>query len=708
MTHIVCGQGAPATGATPSSAEESGAGVLQEVVVTAEKRSENLQKTPAAITAVSGTELQSLRIVTQRDLEVLAPSANFSQEGQNTIAYIRGVGTANDFPNSDPSVVTQVNQGYTPRPATGATLFDIDRVEILPGPQGTLYGRNAIGGVTNMTTRRPGATFGGEALFEVGNYAMTHEFAAADLPVSNELQFRIAANHEQNNGYLSNGFDDEDATAGRLTGLYKSDFGLSVFGTYTYYHDTGTGNASVQYPYVNASNPWQFPNTTAERGAYNQREFHHVVLNFDYAFADGITLTYIPTWFRMNNNQMEAQNGNSLPTSNDLLRLEPLSQYTNELRLAGDTGSLHWVGGLYQYWSDTHSQYLVITPGFVSIPPFDTVAIDSYNRENSYAAFTQVTDSLTDTLRVTGGLRYSSDQKSAHGFTAVTLFPPITPVEVPLPPAPYTFDRTWHNVDWKIGAEWDVAPRSMLYANVSSGYLEGGYSLVPSTPTFNNSYSPEKLIAFTLGIKNRFLDNRLEVNDEFFYYDYKDYQVSFYNVDIGTSVNYNEKRAEIYGNDLGIKFLLTRNDQIDLSVGLLSAYARDFKVPTGVPNTPLLDFDGYRLPDSPTATVTGGYQHVWTLNDGSSLTGRVQSHYDSGEWEIFSHPLNAYQPSTTKTDVTLSYEFAGGHWTVGLWAKNLENSARFVGPGTTTVPGINTVYIEAPRTYGARFALRFY
>jgi iron complex outermembrane recepter protein len=688
---------APEPGAQPE---------LGEVVVTAEKRSENLQKTPAAVTVVTGDDLTNDRITNARDLEEIAPSANFSIERQNMIAYIRGVGTANDFPNSDPSVVMQINQVYTPRSATGGSFFDIQNVEILPGPQGTLYGRNAIGGVVNVTTVRPGDEFGGEALIEAGNYSMTHEFAAVDLPVSSDLKFRIAANREQHSGYLSNGLDDEDATAVRVSMLCTPG-AFSAFVTYTYYHDGGYGDATVQFPYVNPSNPWYAPQDPYSRGALNQRDFYQASGTFDYKFDNGMTLSYIPGWVYLRLNQATPQNGNDPATSDNLLAFEPATQYTQELRLTGDNGPLRWVGGLYWYWDNTHSLYDIVEPGLADIGPFTTVDIDSENREQSYAAYTQLTYSITDAVRVTGGLRYSSDEKKAVGSTAVTLFPPIVPATTPLPPSDYTFDHTWHNVDWKLGIETDVSDRSMLYASVASGYLEGGYSLVPSTPTFSNEYQPEKLLAVTLGSKNRFLDNRLQINDELFYYNYKDYQVSFYNVTIGTSVNYNEKRAVIYGNDLSAKYLFTENDEIDATIGLLSAHALEFSVPTGVPGAPPDNFDGYRLPDSPAATATAGLQHTWRFANATSLLGRVQTHYDSGEWEIFYHPENTYQRASTKTDLVLTYTFANDRWNIGLWGKNLENTARFVGPATTSVPGINSVYMEAPRTYGVRVGAKF-
>jgi iron complex outermembrane recepter protein len=694
------------TDATPApNPEAASSNELQEVVVTAEKRSENLQKTPAAVTVVRGDQLVADRIENERDLEVLAPSANFSVERENTIAYLRGVGTANDYPNSDPSVVMQINQVYTPRSATSGALYDIQNVEVLPGPQGTLYGRNAIAGVINVTTVRPGDTFGGEAMMEAGNYSLTHEFAAINMPVTDDFKLRLAVNREQHGGYLTNGFDDEDSTAARLSALYDTG-ALSALLTYSYFHNAGVGDASVQYPFVKPSDPWYFPSDPSSRGAFNQRDTYQLSGTIDYKFSDNITLSYIPGWVYVRIKQNVGQNADPA-TSDNLYSFEPMTQYSQELRLAGDNGPVRWVGGLYWYWSNTHSIFDVVSPGLADLGPFSSVYIPTYNRDESYAAFSQVTYSLSDAVRLVGGLRFSSDLKRASGETAVTLYPPVVPATTPLPPSIYDFNHTWHNVDWKVGTEVDLTDTSMFYASVGSGYLEGGYSLVPSTATFNNTYQPEKLIAYTVGVKNRFFNNRLEVNDELFYYDYKNYQVSYINLQYGTSVDYNEKKARIYGNDLSLKFLVTAADEFDLSVGVLEAHAIDFEVPTGIVGQPPISFDGYRLPDAPVATVTAGLQHRWDISDASWVTGRVQTHYDSGEWEIFNHPANTYQGATTKTDLTLTYTFANGKWNISAWGKNLENTARVVAPATTSVPGINSVFVEPPRTYGLRIGAEF-
>jgi iron complex outermembrane receptor protein len=678
---------------------------LAQVVVTAEKHSENLQKAPAAVTVVTGDQLVAARIQDERALETIVPSANFSVERQNTVAYLRGVGTANDYPNSDPSVVMQVNQVYTPRSATAGALYDIQSVEILPGPQGTLYGRNAIGGVINVSTVLPGDTFSGEALIEGGNYSLTHEFAALNMPLTDDFKLRLAVNREQHSGYLSNGFDDEDSTAFRLSALYNPG-ALSALLTYSYYHNAGVGDASVQIPYVKPSDPWYFPSDPSSRDAFSQRDIYQLSGTIDYKLADGITLSYIPGWVYVRINQNNAQNVD-VATANTIYSFEPLTQYSQEFRVSGEDGPVRWVGGLYWYWGNTQSAYDLVFPGIEGVGPFSNVYIPATNREESYAAFSQITYSVTDTFRLEGGLRYSSDLKRADGATTVTLYPPAVPETTPLPTSYYDFDHTWHNVDWKVGAQFDLTDTSMMYANVGSGYLEGGYSLVPSTPTFNNIYQPEKLIAYTVGVKNRFFDNRLEVNDELFYYDYREYQVSYYNITYGTSVNYNAKKAAIYGNDLSLKFLISPNDSFDLGAGLLEAHAIDFQIPTGEDGAAPISFNGYRLPDSPVATVTAGLQHKWEFANASSLTGRVQTHYDSGEWETFNHLANTYQGATTKTDVTLTYTFADDKWNVGAWGKNLENAARFAAPGTTAVPGINSAFLEPPRTYGVRIGAKF-
>jgi iron complex outermembrane recepter protein len=229
---------------------------LEEIVVTAEKTSENLQKAPVAITVISGQQMVAQGATDIRSIDTLAPGIDIGDERDTTQIYIRGIGSEEDTGNTDPAVDVNLNEVYQPRNTTTSALYDIDRVEVLYGPQGTLYGRNAAGGVVNFSTKMPGDTLGGEASYETGNYALIHPFAAVDIPISDQLKTRVAVNFLEHSGYLSNGLDDQKSIAGRLTTLYTPTDNLSFLIIASAYHNSDLGNAVVNLPLFNPSQPW--------------------------------------------------------------------------------------------------------------------------------------------------------------------------------------------------------------------------------------------------------------------------------------------------------------------------------------------------------------------------------------------------------------------------------------------------------------------
>src|SRR5258708_38537387 len=195
--------GAPAGGTTESSTANSNS--LEEVVVTALKRAEHLQRTPGALTAVSADTLTHLGITDLRAMEDVIPSARFLEEGYSTDPFIRGVGQSQGWAAFDPAVATNFNGVYVPRDATDVPVFDAERIEVLPGPQGTLYGRSAAGGAVNIISKRPTDRYEAESIVEAGNYGLTHATAIGNVPVSDELSLRAAVDFNRRGGYQATG-----------------------------------------------------------------------------------------------------------------------------------------------------------------------------------------------------------------------------------------------------------------------------------------------------------------------------------------------------------------------------------------------------------------------------------------------------------------------------------------------------------------------
>jgi iron complex outermembrane recepter protein len=677
------------------SADDAGAGTaspqaLQEVVVTSQKYSQNLQKVPVAVTVATGSELVTQGISDVRGLGAVIPAISLGMDYVYTQIDIRGVGTNNDAPALDPAVAFNIDGVYQPKDfGTYGTLFDINRIEVLRGPQGTLYGRNTPGGSINVVTNRPVDQFEASGEIGIGNYNGRREFGVLNVPLSSDFYVRAAAEHVSHDGYLSSGFNDLKSTGARLEALYKPSNQFSLLVAGDYFQDRSLGaHTVIGLPFVDPANPWFDP--TSSFGAYSNFASWSTHAELDWTF-DSMTLTEIPSFKHVHFNTTDPVVGvfsTGIGTDNS---------YSNELRLASAAGSgspLKWVTGFYFYKETYFSYSDYFNPYFSSITTNPDIA------EKSWALFGQATYSITPTLSVTAGSRYSDDTKSATGQDQVF----IPAFSFPVNTIPDTFDDTWHHVDWKVGLNENLTPRSLLYASISTGYLEGGFNLGSSVGLLPN-FRPETLTAYAIGSKNRFLDDTLQINAEAFYYDYNNYIVSEYltaGAAAGDFALYNAAKTHIYGGEIETRWLASRHDLFNVSLSLLRATYTHFILP--VASNGISDFSGYTAMKAPAVGIQAGYRHTWDLGQYGSLQGIVQTHFESSYWTLFDHTPGSAQPSYTKTNLILGYFSPGGTWHIQAFCNNLENSAVIAtaAPPNSASGMVPWVHVQEPRTYGIR------
>ena len=695
-----------ALAADAASAGGPGSTSVGEVVVTAQKRVEDVQKVPLAVTPVAGRKLVDQGVTDVRELGQLVPAIVLGQDYVYTQIDIRGVGANNDAPALDPAVAFNIDGVYQARDyGTYGSFYDIDRVEVLRGPQGTLYGRNATGGSINLITNKPQQAFHAAVEEEVGDYGLIRSFAMLNIPLGDDLAVRAAFQQAKHDGYLSSGFNDENSYAGRLQALYRHDrFSLLLAGDF--FTDSSIGaHTVVGLPYLHPDDPWYDPLSVAAAKAAGGADSNfrswstHAQLDWD---LGGASLTDIPSYKHIHDYGADPVVGtNSSANNTD-------NSYSNELRLASDDAKspLKWVGGVYFFREDDKSvgSYFSNSPFF----SFNSVTTNPDIKEVSWAAFGQATYALQDNLRLTGGLRYSIDTKSATGQNQVFLafggpfFLSST--------TPDNFPRTtWDHLDWRVGVDYDLTSQTMLYANIATGYLEGGFNLgsqVGLLPNFN----PEKLLAYTVGAKNRFDDNRIQFNWEAFYYDYTDYIVSVYLTSgpaVGQFALFNTP-ARIYGGEMESIWRLSPDDVFNGNLALLHARYGTF-VQTFV-STGLTNLSGKTLEKAPTATIQAGYEHTFEMANGSAIKFGVQTHYDSSYWTLFDHTPGSKQPNYTKTNLTLTYQGPSNRWHVQGYVDNLEDSpviATAAPPNAASGGIVPWVHLEEPRTFGVRFGVNY-
>jgi iron complex outermembrane receptor protein len=669
-----------------AGSEAEGA-VLEEVVVTGQKRVESLQKTSAAITALGTEALVSAGVVDITAAQNLMPSVRFQSEGASTEIYIRGVGSTVDLPNVEPPTAFNFAGIYVPREGTSVGFYDIERIELLPGPQGTLYGRSALGGAVNVSFNRPTRELATNVLVEAGNYSLFHATLVQNVPLTDKVAVRGAFDYIKNDGYLTSGAYSRDDYAGRLSGLFEptDDVSIYLWGHVARKHgkpnnlvrkgaNGGTGDGD---PHAFETNdPWNDILAPGVPGPSDQH-YENAMLGGELtARLGGATLTYIPSYYFLDwASDYWIENVPAFLSAH-------YNQITNELRLAGAWNGWDWLAGLYQY--------SVRNSGFFTIGGFPISDVRE-NRLEGVAGFGQATYRWTDKLRLTFGGRVSKDKRSGAGFTSFG--------------EPFDASKHFDNVDWKIGVEYDVADRSMLYGVVQTGYQPGTYNTFPSTPSQSNIVKAADLTAYTLGIKNRFLGDRLQVNSEAFYYDYRNLFAQSTNLGTGLLTTFNAKKVEVYGNQLDLLLQATPDDRVNLSVGYLHARNLDFVIPAELDvGTSVRDFAGYQLQNAPDWTVSLGYQHDFRFA-GGYLRARADSRYESSYWAGYAHTRGTQQEPYIKTDASLTYYGSKG-WSAGLWIKNIENEP----VQAATAGGLGNwgaAFLEAPRTYGARVNVSF-
>jgi iron complex outermembrane receptor protein len=508
------------------------------------------------------------------------------------------------------------------------------------------------------------------------------------------LAMRAALQYSSHDGYLTSGFNDEDSLAGRLQALYKpnADISLLVAGDYFQDHSIGA-HTVIGLPYTKPSDPWF--DATSTDGAFSNFKSWSLHSQLDWNF-DGVTLTDIPAYKRVDIDSTDPVVGVFSTT------LSTDKSFSNELRVASAADSKSpwtWVAGLYLFKETDYYYSNYFNPYFSSITINPDIA------EKSGALFGQTTYAIRDGLRLTGGLRYSDDTKTANGQDQ-TFIPGLS---FPVGNVPETFDQTWHHVDWKVGIDTDVTPTSLLYASIGTGYLEGGFNLGSSVGLLPN-FEPEKLLAYTLGSKNRLFNNRFQVNVEAFYYDYKDYIVSEYLTQgpaAGDFVLYNANKTQIYGAEIETQLLATDQDLFNVNLALLHAEYTDFHLP--VASNGLTDLSGFTAMKSPAVSIQAGYQHTWNVGAGARVQAGVTTHFDSSYWTLFDHTPGSAQPSYTKTNVVVSYFSPGSKWHVQAYGNNLENTAVIAtaAPPNSSSDGVPWVHLEPPRTFGMRVGFNF-
>ncbi|HET6522876.1 TonB-dependent receptor [Sphingopyxis sp.] len=702
-----------------------------DIIVTAQRTETLASKTPVAITALSGDTLRAAGVTNPTELQNLVP--NFSMvRGDGLQITIRGITSSDTTEKGDPSAAFLLDGIYIARPqAQEVSFFDIGRIEVLRGPQGTLYGRNTTAGVVNVISNRPKDEFEAAANATVANFDTRQADGMINVPVSDLLSLRFAGSYDRRDSYLiapegettkDNPFKDNLSGRGQALFTFLPDMSLLLRAEYSRMRgislsDTLNGH---YYASLDPADPGyadqRYIGHQFSSGELRERQSpniaprtrnHSLVLSGEYVWDFGpMTLTYLGAYQKFRRNDVTSLGGIASGAKADY------RQTSHELRFATnniDRLTLQFGG----YFFDEKAKIDAYALDIFGIP-FNRFYQNPVKSQN-YAAFGQATYEVMDGLRLTLGGRYSHDKKSRVGttfFQQSPVFDPDTDLALANSAAISSSKFTW-----RAGLDHDLNERTLIYGSVATGYKAGGFTDGCLDGTTTNGvvcnqpvpadllfYKPETLKAYEVGVKTRMLDNAIRLNASAFYYDYTNMQLSTFKV-VNNAVLFviaNASSSTVKGIEVEANIVPSSRNRVDLSFNYLDAKF-DKYFPLGEGSEP--DFAGRPLDRSPKVTASASYTYTYPFINGANLAFNVRTRLsDSYVLSSYATGQQFRQPSYTQSDASLRYSALDDRWYAEVFVKNIENEivvtnvVNFAGVAVT--PG-------DPRTYGARMGFRF-
>ncbi|WP_245824470.1 TonB-dependent receptor [Sphingomonas azotifigens] len=757
---------------------------LQEIIVTAQRKAENLQRAGIPVAVVTGDQLVSKGLTSSNELGNSVPSLSAQpQGGANTTFFLRGVGnfTVNGY--SDPAVAFNYDGVYLGRAtSTSGVFYDLERVEVLKGPQGTLYGRNATAGAINVLPTRPRiGENSGFVTASYGNYNALNVQGAVNVAMGEHGALRIAGNVVSRDGYQDDGTSDEKTQALRVQLLSEltPDLTVRVGGDFSHSGGKGPGSTYAGRIVFNGTTNLFVPSGfgpdsglfSADAQAYRQTLFsglagrtlvpldvqpyldnNYYGANAEISLRTGAgTLTVIPSW-----RYSKLDNRFAVPAFyGDVAETD--EQKSLEVRFAGNRiGMFDYMLGAYYFDESVAATYLYAQQALNAYQQFSSGT-------KSYAGFGRLTANIGDRLRLIGGLRYTKDDKDFDGradvflvrCTVVAQGRPSCPTAPLLPSAgryqdlptsiypsvpdnqarpigttgallihavtPVNTTLSNDRLTYHLGAEFDVGPHSLLYANYETGYRSGGFALSAGYETFQ----PEYIDAYTIGMKNRFFDNRLQLNVEAFLWKYRNQQVNHTGIDKnGNQGQFTENvgKSTNKGVEVEAQLLATPTTLLSANVQYLDAKYDSFVYREPIGATPPVTGCPYR----PSATAgtydidcSGRAAYLspkWTMNLGAQQTVPLGAYkavlsadtqYRSSRVVGFEYMPNQLVGSTWVSNAQIAFGSADDRWSIAAYVRNIEDdryqaSAQIYSAGSAAL----AVY-SPPRTYGVRVTSKF-
>lgn len=719
--------------------------VLEEVVVTAQKREQDLQTVPVAITAFSGDQMKNLGFQNQTDIISQSPNVTLNDFGTGPSIRIRGIGADTFSETIESSAATYRDEVYRPTmAANNGQIFDQERVEVLRGPQGTLYGRNTNGGLIHFYSQRPGDELNGYAELQLGNYGQQIFEGAVGGPFSDWARGRFSVKRNKDDGYQENlgsgGGDDfgkTDITAFRaqLEFDITDDVLLRLIGSRTKQRSKSQiyafrgmvdplgnpcGASQVQDGdcYAFAPTPsglFRVDKDDAEKG-YSERpelenklDSHDAAAILSWQFTDTLELVSVTSYEtikRLYQEDVDASDGGLFDGTGFLqgaadYNFEATTK-SQEFRLVGTHERVNWVGGIYLFSDnkkDVHNE----------VPDFG-IDVTANVKTGSTAAFGQVDFNLTDNLILTGGLRYTIDKRDAEVSTPMGGFFGGSTYE--------EYETNERNWTYRLGLQWDINDDLMFYTTYSTGIKSGEFNVnLITTADEAAPVGEEKVQSFEIGSKWSFLNGRGRLNSALFYNAVEDYQATVYEstgAATPTSLFRNIGDVDIYGAEFELAVNPVTNLDIVLGIALLDTKVKSdtfLRLGPAVPPTfasgTVYPVDGNELVQAPKVAANGLIRYgIPTERAGEFALQMEFTWQDEVYLDVANDPYNV-QDAYGLFNFRFFWESPESRFYTQLFVENATNEFYASEAFTPEFFDRQGVIFGKPRTYGAKFGVRF-
>lgn len=728
-----------------------------EIVVSARRRDERLIDVPVAVTAFSQADLQKYQAVDLSGLQAAAPNLNLVQ-GRGSAAsaniFIRGIGQPDALQTFDPAVGVYVDGVYLSR-IQGAllNLFDVERIEVLRGPQGTLYGKNTTGGAISIVSRKPDLeTFkaAGSAQYGSYNQVVLNGYMSAPL-VGDKLALSLAGQWDKRDGLVTDprtGREYNDRNSLTVRGILRAKptetLEILVSGDYNRQRNALTlGYATAPLLQTDFAlgartlvpaapyGAYDFKASTSFRGNEGQRLDHYGLnLTANWQLTDGLTLSSITSWRKLDPDLFIDIDATQAELGDVFVGIDQ-RQFSQELQLKWSGDRFSGVVGLFYLNENIRSHqeaYADDLFAFAGAPISFTRFIDDVQNTKSYAAFGQATYKFTDRLSLTAGLRYTHEERRYDRVTTTASnLPTLNNITFRFPgslPAPLNLDNSVEYDAWTPSVTLAFKPdaNSQIYASASRGFKSGGFngranSLADLTQTVNGvssivtTFRPETVWTYEGGAKGSFLDGRVYLSGTLFYSDFRDFQARVGGGSVAAFPVLNAGRLSIWGIELEATVKPVKNWNIRMNGGYLNARYDQFNDgrrapafscnPTGAKVTCEPAF-------APPLTFTIGTDYRIPVGDGAGITIGGDARFVDKHYLSVDNRPGLVEPGYWLANAFVRFDAEGGRWYVQGGVKNLtDRRYRTDGQEFSSVGNIQTVYFGDPRTWSAMLGFRF-